>query len=453
MLNRLPFSIANILSLILVFYTVYKFFNNKASIYTLLLFSLNGLLLAFGRILQYQSFIILFAFLNFYFLSKYLKVNKSKYLIYLGINSGIALLFHYDSLTYIVPTIIVILIKYLKMKISTLDISKYFLPFVFIAAIFFIPYIHHSTFLNSINYLFYNRISSYFEYDTIYYSFKILSVYLSKEYIIGVLILTGILLLSDISNLSKKRSIYTLLLLLIIVFRFGYQKYNLILIILSFIIGGIIFLHYLKDLVTEQSSISYLKIWFLFSFLTYGLFFSKPLTHIYTILLSGLLLLCIQLDKYLKEKNIIFSIIVYAIFSILIISSVSYNFNAFIDTKHEYPWNKKTYIFGDMNNSISSGNNIAGVFGFPYFRNWNEIRDIVHKINVEYYSSNEKYNVTKYYMQGYKRNDELYDLYIYVNKPQTNILNKPSLKYFDVVEKEDSFEIYFKNRYFDSNSF
>lgn len=450
LLTRLPFSIANICALGIAAYTIKEKFNTRAGVYTLILISLNGLFIAFGRIVQYQSFIILFAVLNFYLLSKYLNKENSKHLVLLGTLNGSALLFHYDALTFILPTILILVIKFNAKKVAIINMSKYFLPLTLIPAIFFVPYATYPTFYSSINYLLVNRIGSFFEFDSVYYSFKILLVYLSKEYILGIAILSGMVIISNIANLTKWKNAIILSLLMLVSARFGFQQYNLSLRALSLIFGIILCVYYVYDLYKTTTLNNFFRVWFLFCFLTYGLFFSKPLTHIYTILLPGIMLLSVELARFVKQKGRGFKMIINLILALLVISSISYNFNAFIDTRTEYPWNNKQYIFGNMHTSIASGDTIAGIFGFPYYRNWNEIQNTIQKTSVEYYSSNEKYNVTKYYMQGYKRNDDLYDLYIYIHKPQTNILNKPSLKDFDMIKESNTYEVYIRTRYFET---
>jgi len=80
-LIRLPFAIAGILS-ILFFYKFIKFhFGEKVAFYSSLFLSSNGLFIAFSRIIQYQSFSILFSILCLYFLSLSLKGDKYKFLV------------------------------------------------------------------------------------------------------------------------------------------------------------------------------------------------------------------------------------------------------------------------------------------------------------------------------------------------------------------------------------
>ena len=56
---RLPFAIANLLALVCFFLLVYRLFTLRAAIYSTFLLAANGIFIAFARIVQYQSFVIL----------------------------------------------------------------------------------------------------------------------------------------------------------------------------------------------------------------------------------------------------------------------------------------------------------------------------------------------------------------------------------------------------------
>ena len=69
---------------------------------------LSGLLIAFSRIIQYQSFILLFSVVAIYNFWKFLESEKPINLIVLSIVSGVGLLFHYDALSFIVPVMLIL---------------------------------------------------------------------------------------------------------------------------------------------------------------------------------------------------------------------------------------------------------------------------------------------------------------------------------------------------------
>jgi 4-amino-4-deoxy-L-arabinose transferase-like glycosyltransferase len=56
---RLPFAMANLLALACLFFLVYRLFDLQVAIYSSFLFAVNGIFIAFARIVQYQSFVLL----------------------------------------------------------------------------------------------------------------------------------------------------------------------------------------------------------------------------------------------------------------------------------------------------------------------------------------------------------------------------------------------------------
>ena len=101
------------------------------------------------------------------------------------------------------------------------------------------------------------------------------------------------------------------------------------------------------------------------------------------------------------------------------LSATSFNYQAFVTATPEYPWNSKTYVFGRMSEALSSGEAIEGIFGFPYNRNWREIGSKVGDLGVSIYSSNEKFRLTKYYLRDYTWDENDYQVYIWVDRPQS----------------------------------
>src|SRR5215211_7074517 len=56
---RLPFTVASLIALACFFILVYRLFTLEVAIYSSFLFATNGIFVAFGRIVQYQSFVLL----------------------------------------------------------------------------------------------------------------------------------------------------------------------------------------------------------------------------------------------------------------------------------------------------------------------------------------------------------------------------------------------------------
>jgi 4-amino-4-deoxy-L-arabinose transferase-like glycosyltransferase len=74
---RLPFAIANLLAMACFFILVYRLFTLQIAIYSSFLLAANGIFIAFARIVQYQSFVILGGVLGILGLMMALKMRPS----------------------------------------------------------------------------------------------------------------------------------------------------------------------------------------------------------------------------------------------------------------------------------------------------------------------------------------------------------------------------------------
>lgn len=477
---RLPFSIAGIIALPIIYFFTKRYFSQVTALLTLSFTGLSGLLVAFGRFAQYQSVILLISVIVIFLFMRsresYDNDHPSthythKYYIYsitAGVLSAIGLLFHFDALTFVFAIMLLQLIDFIKdtanlpkpkvIKIIQLDSFKnliaFTLPFTIVSALFFIPYILNPAFETTFNHLAGNRIISSFKYDAIAYSIKLFLMYHPKEFLwlIGI----GVILL--IIRIFRQKNPIIILLVTIIVALSGLRIYNAernqLLIYLSSLGAFLLLLTYIgKLLVANQRyrSTSVIYIWGGFSFLVYGLFIGKPFTHIYTYFIPLFITIAIEFEELLKLRKFQKPILQYldktksglTILAILstIVGMFSFNYQGFINTSPEYPWYPKSYIFGKMGELVSTKNKIYGIFGFPYRRGWHEISAQVYAMpDVKKYSSNEKEQVTQYYLRNLKRSNDNYDVYITIVKPQTLQLGqKPK---GNTIVTKDTYKIY-----------
>src|SRR3990167_5977336 len=440
-LFRLPFALAGIGVLLVIYLTVRKYFSNGAAIISLLLLSNTGLLIAFSRLTQYQSFVMLASAISYLFINHYLKNNAPKVLFLAGIAGSIGLLFHFDALSFIIPIGIFLIIK------KNLSGLKYYLLGLVPSFLFYIPYVLTETFRSTLKYIIFDRSISYFHFDPVYYSLKLLSLYNSREYII-VLIFGFIVIMYQILKSSKiPGKLLGLFFAAILVSRFLIQTQRRELALLSLCIGVIMLIITVVSQ-TQKSRHSNLKLyntfWFLISFSVYFLFLSKPLTHIYNFVIPMSILISIELyEIYSKNK-----ILIILFLAVSFISSSSFNFQAFIDTSKEYPWESKNYIFGSMYQGITEGEVVRGIFGFSYYRSLEQIPVEIEKINnkgleIKNYYSNEELAELGFYLQGYNWTTQT--PYFYINVHNTNDKNIPEKFNFEPVSRTKNFEIYLVN--------
>ncbi|MGJ5676263.1 MAG: ArnT family glycosyltransferase [Nostochopsis sp.] len=390
LLLRLPFAIAGILAI----YFFYKFikleFGHKIAIYSSLFIAINGLFVALTRIVQYQSFVILFSVLALYLISLSTKFEKWRiYGLYLGAFCwSISILAHYDGI-FIMPFVIYLIYRwyvhdeffYKKKQVQHLFLAGAI--FLGLISIFYLP--------------FFFSIS---ESTKAYWTERI-----SKQ------------------SVSSTRTFMT---------------YNPLFIIYLYAVLGFLGLSKIK----ENFSV---LLWFLFPLLALETFVGNPGTHIYTYILPFSVLMAFGLEVFqkfifnrfpLKSKYLnIFCL------SLIYISSFLLSHLLFIDNKQEYPWENKRFLSLELKRQSRQS-----LFGFPYYRHWGKVGSYLKNTGKNgYFITNEKQSITRYYIPVSYKNLDLHpydeqasgDIYIiYIQNPQNG--NKK------ILDKDQS---YWEKRY------
>ena len=116
------------------------------------------------------------------------------------------------------------------------------------------------------------------------------------------------------------------------------------------------------------------------------------------------------------------------LFSFLYLQSAA----VFVENKTEYPWKEEKFFFW----TFPRPNPIfhLSMFGFPYYRNWEGIRDFVKTLNeptIKAYSTNERKSIARYFINLEKSSDKA-GIYVYIKNPQsfTNDILEEKPKYW-----------------------
>jgi len=413
---RLPFAIASLCAVFLAYKIGEKFFDRKVGVLFSFILASSGLIFAFSRFVQYQSFVILLSLATLYFFLNAFQKKQLKHLIVSGTCAAIALLFHYDALTFIFPLVIFVFFYFKKDYIIA-----FLTPLILIPVSFYIPYILNPKFRSTLNYLVFERVSSNYEFDSIFYSAKILEMYHSKEFLIFLGLISISVIISIIFKSKILHKILIFLLTSLVLLRMISFEINIYAKYISIIILFFIIFDYSIKIIRSKNNIneSFVNIWFLFSFLFYGLLFSKPLTHIYVFLVPLFLIFSIFIIKLLSKTKNYIKFIAYSFFLFIGVSCISFNYFAFIENSIEYPWIGKNYLFGYMKSTKEYGFKFDGIFGFPYQRGWKEISTKLEQCQFKTYSSNEKYRLTKYYVRNLKWDETNPEAIVEVKNPQS----------------------------------
>jgi len=361
---RLPFALAGFVSIILFYLVVKNFYNQKIALYATIFFATSGFLVAFSRIVQYQSFVILFGLVSIFLGQKF--IESKKYLfVYLSIFSlALSLLFHYDGVFFGVA----LAFLYLKELYFERKNKKIWINFIVsgillisILASFYVPLVLNLD----------NASLEYF-----------------RERIEGV---------GGDNKISSSL--------------FNFNLYQPYFSLYAYIIFGILGLFSFIKNYKNYTSLTII-LWFMVAFIFMETLIQSPGTHIYTYLIPLMIILGVGVDFCIKVfKNKILNYLSISIFIILTTHLFLQSYVLFVENSTEYPWQEKKIYYFDLKRLTQADNRnyYLSIFGFPYNRNWMEIREFLKDYNGEYDSS-EKNSIASFYLQNmrFKNNSKTY---------------------------------------------
>jgi len=398
LLTRLPFAVAGFISVIFFYKLLENAFNKKVAFYASMFFVTNGFLVAFSRISQYQSFVILFMTASIFYLHKSLHEQgfAKKGFLLAFVCWAFSILFHYDGI-FILPIMAYLTILWMRKYIKRFDKQDPYLKHLllslavsaFFLALFYIPFVLDigestvdywqgritgdvSTKLSSSMYLF-----------TVYQPIYVIHFYL-------------ILFFAGLSSLAVKAL-------------FQIKKFKVI-------------FKYLPAYEWDFKLTLGILVWFLMPFIIMEIVVHVPGTHIYTYLVPAFVFLALGADlieKILSKFNRFFisSVVsgacLLAMYSFIFLQSYA----IFVDNKEEYPWESESFFIWEFHKPTPVYH--LSMFGFPYYRNWEGIRDaVLASENNGFYSTNERESISRYFIPFDKSTDAA-GHYIYIVNPQS----------------------------------
>lgn len=318
---RLPFAIANLLALACFFLLVYRLFTLPIAIYASFLLATNGIFIAFARIVQYQSFVILGGVIGILGLVLAIKDEKWRALgLYLSsLFAAMSLLSHFDAAFFLPPMAVLIVHWWLKFHDQP-EFARLRWHLIAAGSIF--------AFL----------VLGYYTVYVLRMGPARLGYWESR--------MTG-----DTTNIVRL-----------------FQFYNPGPVF--WISAGAVILGFTRI----RNSIGWQVIlaWFLPSLFFMAVIFNDSRTHAYTYMLPLFIVAGIGIDVLMvwlrtRVQGRSYQIVQASVLTIfLIFSYISYS--VFIDQDPEYPWYPKRVLGMKFD-----GGFVAGTFGFPYSREWREI--------------------------------------------------------------------------------
>ncbi len=386
--ERIPFAFISVLSMVVFYLFVKKVTKSKATAFlSAFLLSVNGFIIGFGRIAQYQNLNLLFSFLTLLFYADvYLESNSKKIIKSTLLGTlfwSLSVLSHWDAI-FILPVVTVFFAKFIfskkyekgfKLKVVALN----FLLGCLLLFPYLIPYARYQL-ANPEN-------RQYFERRL------------------------------ELGHFNFER------------YRLLTRLYNPFLTLPFLVVFGLLGLFLIKR--------SYIfSLWFIIAYLIFELFVRKPGTHMYNfiiplIVLSSFTLVFIyqHIPKLLKRAGIVLIV--------LFLSFLTFQAHfIFIDHIKEYPWEQKTFLdfknieeYYYKKNKVKTRDRIyhsittpkytieqkLPLFGFPHKRYWQEINDFIinqNRVNGESlgYMTNEAKTISEWYMDVKYRTDESFYL-------------------------------------------
>lgn len=350
---RLPFLWANGLATLAVICLTRRWFGSAEAFAAGIFFSLAGFTVAFGRIVQYQSLVMLWGTAALFAATRYQKEGRRSDLLMSALFLSGGLLAHYDAVL-VAPAIGWMLLGRVR-RTKELDLRTWAAAAVSAAAllgIFYIPFILDPNFTRTGGYLLEGRLGASESSGLLSWSgpalWRMLTFY-SDSYFVGVLIL----LISVALLMSNRR-------------RLPLGP------VLHFFVPLLFYLVVVKD----------------------------PRTHVYTIMLGGSVLAsagAIQMGKAIKRMG---RPRIYAgsviLFLFILVLSVRYQFQLFID---HVPERQRTWSVNRPSGYLTTWEEPPqyGLFGFPHQAGWRTVNALLPEGGVPY-ASNEEEEITNWYM-------------------------------------------------------
>jgi len=397
-LTRILFALAGSLAVVFFFKLVRDNFNTKVAFYSSLFFATNGFLVALSRISQYQSFVILFMILAIYAANTSIsnKKYKKRGIFLAFVFWALSILFHYDGV-FIAPIMFYFVFLWLKKYVKTFKkddpFFKHFLVTLafsgLLLSIFYIPFIL-SLSQNTLAY-WGGRISG--EVSGKLSSSRYLFTVYQPIYVIHF---------------------YTALFLVgfLYIFTPFIKKY----------LSKIKLIKLLPDYEFNKGITIFTILWLLIPLVFFEGLVYIPGTHIYNYLIPMFIILALGivfienvLQKF--QRYLIPSVISYSGLVVLFAFLFLQTYAIFVDHNREYPWESEKFLIWEFPEPTPMYH--LSMFGFPYYRNWEGIRDaVMASDNNGYYSTNERKSLVRFYVP-FKKSTNDAGHFIHILNPQS----------------------------------
>ncbi len=397
-LMRLPFAVMGVLSVLFFYGLIQYHFGKKIAFYSACFLATNGFFVAFSRIFQYQTGVILFAILCLYFLTVAVYLDRFRiWGLYLGLMSwAISILFHYDGV-FIAPFAFYLLYRWWKQSAlpQRVKIKHFVLAGAMSALMLMVFYVPFVLSLSQ---------------DTLGYWNQRITTDLGK--------------ISSSQYLFKVYQPIGALQIYAVLFAFG---------TVYFLLGTTkLKLSLVRSIFDRSTDVDpfgflFLALWFLLPFLFMEVYVTTPGTHIFTYLLparvflgGGLKWIEDLLSRAFAGKNLLLGRSIFGVSTGLVVAFLFLeSWTVFVDHSIEYPWGSKPFLIWTLPQPNWAYD--VSLYGFPYYRDWDGIRSFVKQHpDIKAYVTNEREKIPLFYLPIAA---STYDagFYIQIARPQSRV--------------------------------
>ena len=191
---RFPFALAGVLAALTVACLSEMWFGWRAGMASGFLTAINGFLVAFGRIVQYQNLVVAMGGLSLLWLLYHRRHRGAGQLVLAAVFLAFGLLAHYDAVL-VGPAALTILVAGMA-KGDRTERKRYIYALllalisgVVILGLFYVPFVSNSMFARTFNYLRGGRLGNGVFHNSLWTSWRMSTFYNSLYYVLGLLVL------------------------------------------------------------------------------------------------------------------------------------------------------------------------------------------------------------------------------------------------------------------------
>ncbi|HUV93829.1 MAG TPA: glycosyltransferase family 39 protein [Anaerolineae bacterium] len=408
---RLPFALANLAALVALFVLGRRAFGSRVGLLAAGLMSIDGYSVAFARIVQYQSIVLLTTFLALFCVYRALQSPKhsKRYLMAAAVLAGTGLLAHYEGL-FALPGMAYLVWAALRREPARLrQVLRQLAPPITVGGVlvgsFYLPFLLHPNFQETAAYLTEKRIGGTPLYNNIADFSARASLYSASYYIIllAILLAVGALaLLLRAFRTWRGRAAGGVLATAWLTILFFPQWWQIGTINLSVIV----FLATLAALlmIPARTEVRLLQLWFGVTALFFFFLMLKVHTHYYVALPAWWLIAGLVMsrghDKLVQNAKPLRWVGLGAAAALWLVCA-GYTYIVFVRHTPEYLQTRppsKPWLYWTPFGPHPPG---GGYFGFPRRTAWKAVGALYDaRILKGAYDSNEKDTVTNWYTRG-----------------------------------------------------